>query len=327
MSSQTDVQVQRIRAIGLTVTNCVGVARRRHRSLEFYTQALLFELVSDITVEGQDYSDLEGVPGAKIRIVTLRLGDELIELMEYLNIQGEPIPRDSQSNDLWFQHLAIVVSDMDRAYAHLRSFPIEPISVSPQTIPPENEASGGVRAFKFKDPDGHNLELIWFPPDKGQEKWHQKNHRLFLGIDHSAIAISNTEQSLHFYRDLLGMQIDSRSLNWRATQSRLDNLPGAEVKITALRPVQDGMGIELLDYILPGKGRPIPSDWKSCDIAHIQIELVVNNLEQLVDKLRRNGVQFVSSRIVQFSDRSFPYRQGCLVKDPDGHAILLIAEF
>jgi len=160
----------------------------------------------------------------------------------------------------------------------------------------------------------------------GQDKWHQNSHNLFLGIDHSAIAISNTEQSLHFYRDLLGMQIDSRSLNWRATQSRLDNLPGAEVKITALRPVQNGVGIELLDYIVPGKGRTIPSDWKSCDIAHIQIKLVVNNLEQLVDKLRRNGVQFVSPRIVQFSDRSFPYRQGCLVKDPDGHAVLLIVE-
>ncbi|MEH1855183.1 MAG: VOC family protein [Nostoc sp.] len=319
MSSQTDVQVQRIRAIGLTVTNC-------NRSLEFYTQALAFELISDITVEGQDYSDLEGVPGAKIRIITLRLGDELIELMEYLNIQGKPIPSDSQSNDLWFQHLAIVVSDMDRAYAHLRSFPIEPISVDPQTIPPENEASGAVRAFKFKDPDGHDLELIWFGPDQGQDKWHQNSHSLFLGIDHSAIAISNTEQSLNFYCSLLGMQIDSRSLNWRATQSRLDNLPGAEVKITGLRPIQDGVGIELLDYIVPGKGRPMPSDWKSCDTAHMQIELVVNNIEQLVDKLRHNGVQFVSSRIVQFSDGSFPYRQGCLVKDPDGHAILLIVE-
>ncbi|MBN3882603.1 MAG: VOC family protein [Nostoc sp.] len=317
--NRNNVQVQRIRAIGLTVTNC-------DRSLDFYIQALLFELVSDITVEGQNYSDLEDVIGAKIRIVTLRLGDELIELMEYLNVEGKPIPRDSQSNDLWFQHLAIVVSDMDRAYTHLSSFPIEPISVSPQTIPPENEASGGVRAFKFKDPDGHDLELIWFPPDKGQDKWHQNSHRLFLGIDHSAIAISNTEQSLHFYRDLLGMQIDSRSLNWGVSQSRLDNLPGAKVKITGLRPIQNGVGIELLDYILPGKGRTMPSDWKSCDIAHMQIELVVNDIEQLVDNLRQNGVQFVSSQIVQFTDNSFPYRQGCLIKDPDKHSILLIVE-
>ncbi|MEH2411775.1 VOC family protein [Nostoc sp.] len=319
MPSQTYVQGQRIRAIGLTVTNC-------DRSLNFYKEALGFELVSDITVEGQNHSDLEDVTEAKIRIVILRLGDELIELMEYLNIQGKPIPSDSQSNDLWFQHLAIVVSDMDRAYAHLRSFPIEPISVSPQTMPPSNEASAGVRAFKFKDLDGHDLELISFPPDKGKNKWHQNSNRLFLGIDHSAIAVSNTEQSLHFYCDLLGMQIDSRSLNWESTQTSLDNLPGAKVQITGLRPDQDSVGIELLDYILPGKGRPIPSDWKSCDIAKMQIELVVNDIEQAVEILRQNGVQFVSSGVIQFTDSASPDRQGYLVKDPDGHAILLIAE-
>ncbi|MEH2405695.1 VOC family protein [Nostoc sp.] len=319
MPSQTNVGVQKIRAIGLTVTNC-------DRSLNFYKEALGFELVSDITVEGQDYSDLEGITEAKIRIVTLQLGDELIELMEYLNIQGKPIPKDSQSNDLWFQHLAIVVSDMDLAYAQVRSFPIEPISVAPQTILSDNETSAGVRAFKFKDPDGHDLELIWFPAEKGQDKWHQNRNRLFLGIDHSAIAISNTEQSLHFYRDLLGMQVDSRSLNWRPTQTRLDDLPEAKVRITALRPAQGGLGIELLDYLVPGKGRPIPSDWKSCDIARVQIELVVNDIEQTVEILRQNGVQFVSSRIVQFADNTSPCQKGCLVKDPDGHAILLIAE-
>ncbi|MDZ8053404.1 MAG: VOC family protein [Aulosira sp. ZfuVER01] len=319
MSSQTDVQVQRIRAIGLTVTNC-------DRSWQFYTKALGFELVSDITVERKDYNELEGVRGAKIRIISLRLRDELIELMEYLNIHSQPIPSDSQSNDLWFQHLAIVVSDMDRAYSHLRSFPIEPISVAPQTIPPGNEASGGVRAFKFKDPDGHDLELIWFPPNKGQDKWHQNRDSLFLGIDHSAIAISNTEQSLHFYRDLLGMQIDSRSLNWRATQARMDNLPGAEVQITGLRPAQGGVGIELLDYLVPPKGRPIPSDWKSCDIATVQVQIIVDDIEQIVDKLRQHRVQLVSPKIVQFADSSQPYQQGCLVKDPDGHSILLLAQ-
>ncbi|MEH2264322.1 VOC family protein [Nostoc sp.] len=319
MPSKTYVQVQKIRAIGLTVTSC-------HRSVDFYTQALGFELVSDITVEGQDYSDLQGITEAKIRIVTLQLGDELIELMEYLNLKGKPIPKDSQSNDIWFQHFAIVVSDMDRAYAQVCSFPIEPISVAPQTILSDNEISGGVRAFKFKDPDGHNLELIWFPADKGQDKWHQDTNRLFLGIDHSAMAVSNTEENLHFYHDLLGMQVDSESLNWRATQTSLDNLPGAKVRITSLRPVQGGLGIELLDYLVPGKGRPIPSDWKSCDIAHMQIELVVNDIEQGVEILRQNGVQFISPGIVQFTDSGSPYRKGCLVKDPDGHAILLIAE-
>ena len=312
------IQVQRIRAIGLTVSDV-------ERSKNFYTQALGFQLVSDITVTGEEYSQLEGVPDANIRIVTLQLGNEHIELMQYLNIQGKPIPSDSQSNDLWFQHLAIVVNNMDRAYAHLKSFFIESISVAPQTIPPDNEASAGVRAFKFKDPDRHDLELIWFPPDKGQDKWHQHTERLFLGIDHSAIAIANTEHSLQFYRDLLGMQVAGGSLNHGETQARLDGLPEAKVRVTALRPAQGGLGIELLDYLVPERDRPIPSDWKSCDIANVQVELVVNDLEQAVDQLRQNGVQFVSSQLVQFTDSKMPYRQGCLIKDPNGHAMLLIA--
>jgi catechol 2,3-dioxygenase-like lactoylglutathione lyase family enzyme len=228
---RTSVEVQRIRAIGLTVTDA-------DRAGDFYTQALSFKPVSDNTFEGEDYSDIEGVAPTKIRVVTLQLGDEFIQLMQYLDIEEKPIPQDSQSNDLWFQHMAIAVSDMERAYAHLQLFPIEPISVEPQTIPSDNEASAGVRAFKFKDPDRHNLELIWFPPDKGQSKWHQNRDRLFLGIDHSAIAVANTEQSVQFYCDLLGMQIESRSLNWRATQTRLDNLPEAKVRITDLRPTQ-----------------------------------------------------------------------------------------
>ena len=181
-----NLQVQRIRAIRLTVTDS-------DRAKNFYTQALGFKLVLDITVNQQDYSDIAGIETAKIRIVTLQIGDALIELMQYLNIEGKPIPKDSQANDLWFQHLAIVVSDMERAYNHLQSFSIEPISTAPQTIPPENKAAAGIRAFKFKDSDRHNLELIWYPADKGQAKWHQPTERLFLGIDHSAITISNTE--------------------------------------------------------------------------------------------------------------------------------------
>lgn len=317
MPNRPNIQVQRIRAIGLTVQDA-------DRSQDFYTQALGFKPVSDITVETEDYSDLEGVADAKIRIVTLQLGDELIELMQYLNVAGKPIPKDSQSNDLWFQHLAIAVSDMDRAYAHLQAFPIEPISVSPQTIPPDNKASAGVRAFKFKDPDRHPLELIWFPADKGQDKWHQKSESLFLGIDHSAIAVFNTKQSLQFYRDLLGMQVEGGSLNQGETQARMDNLPEAEVQVTPLRPQLGGLGIELLDYITPANGRPMPSDWSSCDIANVQMELVVNNIEQAVEMLRENEVEFVSSRVVEFA--SSPYRQGCLIKDPDGHSMLLITE-
>jgi hypothetical protein len=57
----------------------------------------------------------------------------------------------------------------------LRQHNIEHVSTGPQTIPATNLAAAGVKAFYFHDPDGHNLELIYFPKGKGQEKWQQAN--------------------------------------------------------------------------------------------------------------------------------------------------------
>ena len=316
MSTLNPVQVQRLHKIGLTVGDA-------DRAQAFYTQALGFELVSETLLEGPNYSQLLGVLEAKARVLSLRLGEEEIELMQFLNQSGTPIPIDSQSNDLWFQHLAIAVSDMDRAYVHLKPFITESISTEPQTMPASNQAAAGVRAFKLKDPDRHSLELIWFPPDKGQDKWHQHTDKLFLGIDHSAITVADTAESLKFYSSLLGLQVDGSSLNQGQTQADLDGLPKAEVQVTALRPAAGGLGLELLDYQIPGPGRPVPETWKSCDLAHVQVELVVPNLQQAVELLSSSEVEFVSSHLIQF-EAGMPYRQACMVKDPSGHAMLLI---
>jgi len=56
-----------------------------------------------------------------------------------------------------------------------------------------------------------SLEILEFPPDKGSAKWHRPTGNLFLGIDHTAIVVSDTDASLRFYRDLLGMCVAGES--------------------------------------------------------------------------------------------------------------------
>src|SRR5262249_25648805 len=124
------------------------------------------------------------------------LGDQAVALHPHA---GRAIPADSRSNDLWFEHMAIVVPDMDAAYARVIALGARPISAGPQTIPLSNPAAGGIRAFYFKDGDGHSLELIWYPSGKGDPRWQAPDGRLFLGIDHTAIAVADTERSLRFY--------------------------------------------------------------------------------------------------------------------------------
>ena len=90
-------------------------------SVSFYSDVLSFEKLADFQVTGLPYDHLQGVFGSRVRIVHLRLGEQIVELTQYVAPpDGRPIPVPSRSNDLWFQHMAIVVSDMDQAYETLQ---------------------------------------------------------------------------------------------------------------------------------------------------------------------------------------------------------------
>ncbi|MGB3534724.1 MAG: VOC family protein [Microcoleaceae cyanobacterium] len=313
------IKVQKIRCITVTVCDLT-------QAQNFYTQALGFKRVGETTFTDSSYNQLTSTSSSSVQLVTLQLGDELIELIQYLDLKAEPLPKDSQSNDLWFQHLAIVVSDMDLAYEHLKSFDIEYISNQPQTIPEDNKMAPGVRAFKFRDPiDRQSLELIWFPEGIGKEKWQRKTDEIFLGIDHSAISVADTEESLTFYRDLLGMTVEGGNLNSGEVQAHLDGLPVAEVQVTPLQPIETSVGVELLDYIKPGTGRHVPQNWQANDLAHLHFILEVDDLEQSVKQLQQHKVEMVSPGIVKLPN-VYRYRNGCLIRDPNGHALLLASE-
>jgi catechol 2,3-dioxygenase-like lactoylglutathione lyase family enzyme len=238
------------------------------------------------------------------------LGKESLVLKTF-EARGRPVPADSHANDLWFEHIAIVVADMDAAYARVAALGAEAISAGPQTIPMSNPAAGGIRAFYFRDGDGHSLELIWFPAGKGDPRWQMGDGRLFLGIDHTAIAVADTEQSLRFYRDLLGLEVTGHSLNEGVEQERLSGVPGARVRITGLRGTA-GPGVELLEYLAPRTGRPAPADTHAEDRWYWAIVIFVDDLAAARTRLSTAGVTIEESA------------QGLVVRDPDGHHVRLV---
>jgi len=291
------------------------------RSVSFYEQVLHFKKLSDVEVHGPEYEHLQGVFRLRMRMVSLQLGQEMVVLTEYLAPQGRPIPVDSRSNDGWFQHIAIIVSDMDQAYQHLRQHKVRHASTGPQTIPVWNKAAAGIKDFYFHDPDHHNLEILWFPPGKGHARWQNKNE-LFLGIDHTAIVVADTERSLHFYRDTLGLKVAGESENYGIEQERLNNVFGARLRITGLRAAA-GPAIELLEYMAPRDGRIYPADSKANDIWHWQIHAITPNPDDAFNVLRPGKTTFVSNGSVALPKNSLGFNKGLLIRDPDGHALLL----
>ena len=311
----TPSAVTAVESVGMTVSDM-------DKSIAFYSQ-LSFQKISDVEVLGAEYEQLQGLFGVRLRVVKMQLGSELIELTEYLTPKGKPFPIDSRSNDRWFQHIAVVTSDMDKAYQRLRSFKVQHASTAPQTIPASNKAAAGIRAFYFRDPDGHYLETIYFPPGKGNPKWQQASDQLFLGIDHTAIVVSHTAASLKFYRDLLGLKLAGESMNFGPEQEHLNNVQGARLHISGLRSPA-GPGIEFLDYLEPRDGRALPADAKSNDLLHWQTTLVVNDAQAMAQRLRINQSKFISPKVISIPDQSLGFKSGVLVRDPDGHPLRLV---
>lgn len=309
VTASAPAAVREVGAIGITVGDL-------DRVLPFYTNTLPFQLKGVTTASGRDLDELLGLRGARTRSAELQLGTERLILTEHLANKGRPIPPDSRSFDHWFQHIAIVVSDMDRAYAQLLRHKVRHVSTAPQTLPAWNPDAGGIKAFYFRDPEDHVLEIIWFPPGKGDPKWQRLKEDsgapLFLGIDHTAIVVSDTDRSLAFYTNALGLRVVGGAHNHGTEQEHLNQVFGARLRITALRAEQ-GPGVELLEYIAPPGGRPLPEDARANDLLFWHTRMRLDAPAPIAEELRRQGVRFVSRAGARFP----------LVRDPDGHALWL----
>jgi catechol 2,3-dioxygenase-like lactoylglutathione lyase family enzyme len=314
--------VEAVGAVGLTVADL-------DRSIRFYRDVLSFNVVGQTETLGPELEQLEGVFGAHVRSARLKLGAEEIVLTEYLTPRGRPVPLDMRSNDRAFQHLAIVVSDMPRAYQSLRDHRVRYVSTAPQTLPAWNKAAAGIAAFYFADPDDHTLELIWFPPGKGDPRWQRPGggsaatgRPLFLGIDHTAIAVADTARSLRFYRDALGFRVAGESENYGTEQEHLNNVAGAHLRITGLRAAS-GPGIELLEYLAPRDGRPAPADLRANDLSHWQTLLRAPDPSAATARALGAGGVATSPAITEIDDTVFAFHRARLIRDPDGHGLLV----
>jgi catechol 2,3-dioxygenase-like lactoylglutathione lyase family enzyme len=264
----------------------------------FYQQAFDCRTLGAQHVSGAEFQSLMGVTGGAQRM-TLRLGYELVELLQF-DRPGQPYPQPSISSDLWFQHFAIVVADMEQAFDRLSRVKgwTAISSVGPEHLPAQ---SGGVSAFKFRDPDGHPLELLSFAPGQVPAAWQPtRSGALYLGIDHSAISVADSARSIAFYQGL-GLTPAAGSLNQGAEQARLDDVPAAQVEVTALALSQGVPHLELLCYRGIARAEAIT--------------------------LRNNDV--AATRLILETEQPLPGIAGASVHrsllDPDGHHLLLVS--
>ena len=216
----------------------------------------------------------------------LRLGAQRVELIESSRSPASPTTGITQA----FQHFAMIAPDIDRAVTRLsRANGWSAISTDgPVHLP---RRSGGVTAFKFRDPDGHPLELLSFPPGEAPAPWGGAAGTELLGIDHTAIAVTDTARSVAFYEGL-GFRAETGTLNTGAEQGRLDGLAAPVVEVTPL----------------------------SCDGAPPHLELLCYRTPTLA----RAEVASDDPRATRTILRDAPGGQSGDLRDPDGHRLTII---
>jgi catechol 2,3-dioxygenase-like lactoylglutathione lyase family enzyme len=285
------------------------------RAKAFYQEALGFAFGGERNA-GPAERALFGAEKTGVRIARLRLGEQELELAACDPV-GPDYPPHSTAADLWFQHCAIVTTDMQSAYEKVRRQGATPITRDgPQRLP---AASGGGVAYKFRDPDGHPLELIQFPANADNPTWPGTSTATTLGIDHSALSVSDASGSLAFYGSL-GLGVGSRQINTGPAQDRLDGLSGVVVDVIGLSSATiTTPHVELLSYHTP-RGRRGETSGKAGGIADGRLVFDVEHLDGLVERVTRAGG---TATPVQ---ELVPGRRAALARDPDGHAVILLEE-
>ena len=281
------------------------VCNNPHASAAFYQAAFGF------TECDQTGGLTKGIPHS----IQMRLGKQQIALID-VEPQGRPYPANVAGWNPLFQHIAIVASDMASAFERLSAAPgWSPISTAgPQLLPP---ASGSASAFKFRDPEGHPLELISFALDAIPPQWQMKSEGGCLGIDHSAVSVANTAKSAAFYQSL-GLNRCGGSLNIGREQVKLDDVPNAVVEVTVLMPTQSTPHVELLCYRGDFDRRVLQS---TSDVTATRLVFSVESRDAFDMLCARHADSLVTG-----SAACGYNAQRALLRDPDGHLICLEVE-
>ncbi len=111
---------------------------------------------------------------------------------------------------------------------------------------------------------------------------------MITAIQHFSFTVSNLEDAIHFFCDLLGLKATPiREIEGEFIE-KIVQMPSASLRISMVTTPNNG-NIELIEYVAP-KGDRI--DLRTCNVGVAHIAFVVDDVQKMYDDLTAKGVQF-----------------------------------
>ena len=135
------------------------------------------------------------------------------------------------------------------------------------------------------------------------------------------MTVSDLERAVAFYTTVLSFEKVSDVEVAGADYERLMGVFGLRMRVVRLQ-LGDAF-LELTQYLAPRDGRPMPHDSRANDLWHWQTTLLTRDAEAAVGLMQAGKYAFVSPGLSTFPHDNLGYTKGVMVRDPDGHAMLL----
>jgi lactoylglutathione lyase len=163
-------------------------------------------------------------------------------------------------------------------------------------------------------------------PVKGRASDNEKRSRnVIVGILHHGIVISDIEQAVAWYRDVLGLELVHRQRGENAYTPILVGVPGAVLEVAQFRvsnelPRASTHDLELIQYVRQGVDGALPPV-NQVGAAHLAF--LVSDIQALYDRATRGGAQFRNppTRITEGANEG---GYGSYLHDPDGNTLEFI---
>jgi catechol 2,3-dioxygenase-like lactoylglutathione lyase family enzyme len=148
---------------------------------------------------------------------------------------------------------------------------------------------------------------------------------MLRGIFHFSFTVSDIENSVSWYRDVLGLELIHRQRQDNEYTRTLVGLPNAVLEVAqfgipSVPPPMSTHVLELVEYV-EGDGGRIDLATNNTGVAHLAF--VVTSIDEEYERLRLQGVVFRNPP-VQIMEGANRGGYSCYFSDPDGITLELI---